>query len=562
MSTAAAPRSLRPWLALVLLVMLAIRTGDVFVWARAPFYDAQVMAISGAQDMVRVAGVTPKSVAAREGIRVGDVLRMPPRLDVRFGAMSLAPLTVFDERLQRNVTLTDSQRPRPLESYLAFLTDCIAIALALLVTLLRGTQWSGIALALFLGFFAFSDAAGSGRFLATWALIGYAALQLPFQVISGAALVGLAVTLSPPTRAGMLAWRLSLLLSAAMLAYAYYEDAITANGHTDWTLAYASSFFTIVLLAVAAAAFVTGLTASRGAARRRLLIVAAATIVGEFSATYALFGSASNYTGAVEYVSDVSNILMAIGLVYAIVVEHLFDIGFVVNRAVVFAAVSAAVVPLFIVVEWGAGKAAERIGHVESTTIEMLLILAIGLSLRPIHRGVDRAVDAVLFAKRHRAANAITRFAAEVPLMSSREHLIENVVWTLRTYARVADCDVLLRDEAGTFHSATGSGRRLDADDLIIVRLRATHAPVSRAEYPGLSDADEALPMTVRGELTGVIYCKLLENEEPYSPEEIDALRLLSRELAFTIVSLEAAEAKGLREELELLRAAQLAPAR
>lgn len=549
------PRALRPWLAVLFLIMLVIRTGDVFVWSRPPVYDAQLTPVLDAKDLSRVTAVTPKSFAERQGVRAGDTLRTPPRVDVRLYAQSLAPLRVFDERLQRDVILTDTGPKRPLESYLAFITSVIVISLGMLVLLLRGERWSGFALAAFLGFIGFSEAGDSGRFLGTWAQIGFSTLQPQFQVLSGAALVGLAVALSTPTRGGKLAWRLSLLLASAMCVFGFYEDALTTNGYVDWTQPYpVSSWFTLVLLIIAGWAFVAGLTASEGTTRRRLLIVAAATTIGQFSATYALFGTPGMYTGTVEYVSDISLLVMALGLVYAIVVERLFDIGFVVNRAVVFASVSAAVVPLFIVVEWGAGKFAERIGHVESTTIEMVLALAIGLSLRPIHRGVDRVVDALLFAKRHRAANAITRFAAEVPLISDRERLIENLVWTLRTYARVMDCDVLLRDEDGVYYSATGSGRRMDADDLIAVRLRATRAPVSRTEYPGLTDADEALPMTVRGELTGVVFCKLSETEEPYSPEEIDALRLLAREVAFTIVSLEAAEAKMLREQLASLR--------
>ena len=92
-------------------------------------------------------------------------------------------------------------------------------------------------------------------------------------------------------------------------------------------------------------------------------------------------------------------------------------------------------------------------------------------------------------------------------------------------------------------------------DDVLVLRLRDGHEPVLRSSFPGLVDADVALPMLVRGTLTGIVLVALPERAEPYSPEELHALAFVAREVAFALVALDAAEAKRLREEIAALRA-------
>ena len=80
-------------------------------------------------------------------------------------------------------------------------------------------------------------------------------------------------------------------------------------------------------------------------------------------------------------------------------------IGFVLNRAAVFTAVSLAVVGLFTLAEWALGgwlHSANRI-----TNVAVSAALSLGLSLHQIHSRVDRVVDNVFLRKRHEDQRAL-----------------------------------------------------------------------------------------------------------------------------------------------------------
>jgi len=63
-----------------------------------------------------------------------------------------------------------------------------------------------------------------------------------------------------------------------------------------------------------------------------------------------------------------------------------------------------------------------------------------------VHAWVDRVIDAVLFAARHRAANAVRRFAEEVAVFREPSALVRALLATLTAFTRVERCAVLLAD--------------------------------------------------------------------------------------------------------------------
>ena len=78
---------------------------------------------------------------------------------------------------------------------------------------------------------------------------------------------------------------------------------------------------------------------------------------------------------------------------------------------------------------------------------------------------------------------------------------------------------------------------------------------MERSSFPELDFANVAFPLLVRDSLTGLIACVLPPHAEPYSPEEMDALTMLTREVATALVALDALDAQRLRLEVEELRA-------
>ena len=220
---------------------------------------------------------------------------------------------------------------------------------------------------------------------------------------------------------------------------------------------------------------------------------------------------------------------MTAGLAYAVLVEHLFDIGFVVNRAVVFAATSAIVIFAFIAIEWVLGKTTAQLGHGQSAAIELALAIVIGLSLRPIHARVDAFAEAIIFGARHFAANALVRFAEDCGEFRTRESLIAATLNVVRVYGRTLGCAIFLANEDGDLSFVAGEGiatARLDADDVSVVRMRTMRGILKRRSFPFLTVADMAFPMLRGRALAGTMFCTLPLRAEPYSPRSATQWRV------------------------------------
>ncbi len=436
-----------------------------------------------------------------------------------------------------------------------------ALLLGMTVLLLRGKTVQGFALATFLALTGFFASTMSDPHIGAWWRPAFVAVQGPFTALTMLPLIILLGSLSVQTP---LLRRLVITGAIFCCADALYQVVgIAALGGYGLLWAFVDSpnsggILDAALLLYAILVLIAGLNTVQGADRRRLAVVGSSIIIGEFANFYNVVTTGSygsGYASWMEILDALSLLIMATGLAYAILVDQLFDIGFVVNRAVVFAMITSIVLPVFIAVEWAVERWAGAIGHVEGVTLEMALAVIIGVSLRWLHRWVDGFADEIIFASRHRSVKALHQFSREAQLIAEPRRLFDATVWTLRTFARVSDCDIMLRSDNATFQSVLHSGRRYHEDDVVVVRLRSSREPVLRAAFPGLVDADVAFPMVVRGVLTGIVLAALPARAEPYSPEEFDALAGMAREIGFSLVAADAAETKHLREENAALRA-------
>ena len=279
-----------------------------------------------------------------------------------------------------------------------------------------------------------------------------------------------------------------------------------------------------VLACLAATACTTlAVRATQGAERQRAvwaLVPAAVLIFVGFGAESAQ-GVVKSYELAwgVYYVASALNILTPIVLTYVALNRRLLDIGFVLNRAAVFAIVSTILIGAFVIVEWVANEWLSA-NHTTSAVVGMIVALALGLSIRYVHKVADRIVDQVLFRKRHEDEAAMRRFAHEAGFITDRATLLERAASTVKT-STGADASILVLDD-----SLRSS---VDENDPALVALRAWHKPVDLEEFPGSAlHGQFAFPMVARGELVGALLCGTKQDSEVYAPDEAEALQLLA----------------------------------
>jgi hypothetical protein len=220
----------------------------------------------------------------------------------------------------------------------------------------------------------------------------------------------------------------------------------------------------------------------------------------------------------VYYVASGFNIVTPMVLTYVALNRRLLDIGFVLNRAAVFAIVSTTLIGTFVIVEWIANEWLSA-NHTTGAVVGMLVALALGLSMRYIHRFADRFVDRVLFRKRYEDEAALRRFAHEAGFITDSTVLLERAESTVKA-STGANASILVLDDGRT---------SVDENDPALVALRAWHKPLDLELFPDSAlHGQFAFPMVARGELVAVMICGSKQDSEVYAPDESEALQLLA----------------------------------
>lgn len=226
-------------------------------------------------------------------------------------------------------------------------------------------------------------------------------------------------------------------------------------------------------------------------------------------------------------VANILTFAAPLGLSYALLSRRLMDVGFILNRAVVFALASAIIVAIFIVTEWALTEWIKDVSHATSIAVNVGLALFIGGSAQWLHSKVDQFVDAVFFRKRHENEKAIRTFARECAFITRPQVLLDRAVEAVKTYGQASEASILLLDKTA-----------VDPDDPAIVAMRANHQPVELHKYKTELQGEFAFPMVTRGALFGILLCGEKSDGESYAPDEFDAIETLAHNVGSALDAL------------------------
>ena len=223
-------------------------------------------------------------------------------------------------------------------------------------------------------------------------------------------------------------------------------------------------------------------------------------------------------------------VLAPIALAYTILRHRLFDIRFVISRALVFGVMTSAVIGIMALVDWGLGRwlAEWRFALVA----ELGLALLLGVSLTTIHRRIEAALNNVIFRAQVLAMRALHRFALEIDLIADPKRLVSQTFEALR--ARV-DCDyiAIYTADGSSYALATPTSGEstpslLPNDDFAVLRLRRWSEPFECDEPAHPLRGALLLPMTARAQLVGFIVCGPKRDRTRYLPDEVETLAALA----------------------------------
>jgi hypothetical protein len=199
--------------------------------------------------------------------------------------------------------------------------------------------------------------------------------------------------------------------------------------------------------------------------------------------------------------------LALVGYLYAAIRTRLVDISFVINRALVYAGITALLFGVFSVFELGLHQLA--VSDKLSWALQAIAALLLAMALSPLHRRLEHWVERIFFRRQRLAIASVRSFAAECAFIEQQSRLLETAVARLHPH-----CDaVAIYERALSGYQLRASRGRawpetVDVDDPAFVSLRARRQEV---DLHGLESAmgseSLAFPMVVGETLSGAVVC-------------------------------------------------------
>lgn len=256
---------------------------------------------------------------------------------------------------------------------------------------------------------------------------------------------------------------------------------------------------------------------------------------------------------AIHVAGNIFAFIAPLGLTYSLLSRRVLDVGFALNRATVFSAVSLTLVGAFVIVEWALSEWMDGIGHVANFAVGGALALVLGLSVRFVHGKVEQVVDNVMFRKRREDEEAIRKTAREAPYITDPATLLARAQRVLLQHADSSSVSILLDDGHGFYAT-------ISENDPALVSLRADHARVDLHALETSIDGEWAYPMVSRGRLVGALVLGPKRSQESYAPDESAAVTQLAHSIAgaLDVLSTRAPDdaLAGIRASLDTLNTA------
>lgn len=555
------------WRVLLLLVAAFVLCHDLTV----PFYTlfhkssgsigARTSAICASDGFCRVESVRPGGPMARIGVRVGDDIRFDQPMDYQ------RPVAVGEElgftlrrsaagaEVSHHVVKGEVRANRSILESLVFALPSTLTALvgALLVIGSRRR----VAATLLGGALIFTGL--SGTFAPAWAterpvyVLMSIALGLVFAG-AGPLLIAFARALRREFGGRDPAvWRTVMWSYAALsVAVQIYQTWTTLTGRVlpgvggllafSVGVTYAGPLLAALILAI-------GWRESQGPVRTRygFMLVAMLLINSQSFLGLAINLTSNDFTlrNPLYVASSVLPIAGVLVFAYALLRHRVVDLGFVVNRTLIYGVLSSGILLTFGLAEWAIEKILP-FSHETSAIIEATVALGIFLVFHRLRDVVEAVVERLLFVRWHHNEALLRTFVAEASFVRKSAVLTEAFVAELKRFSGGAECRLFVADGAERFALANGGedAATMDGDDPLVVKMRATREAVE-------TDSLLVLPMIHRAELTGFAILGLKPSGDAYRPDERTVLAWAARQIG---LDLHALQIERLQEQAVELR--------
>jgi len=241
-------------------------------------------------------------------------------------------------------------------------------------------------------------------------------------------------------------------------------------------------------------------------------------------------------------------------LAYATLRHRLFDFGFVLNRTLVYAALSFILLVAFGIAEWTAEHLVPEAWHEGGPLISVGIALALFLSFHRLRDWVEKHVERLLFNSWHKNEATLRRFIGAADHFGTAAALQKAFVDEVTRFAHGAESALYLRTgehyalQAGKL---TAAARRYSDDDRALALMRAERQPVDIGRAHSALPGALALPMLDQGALLGFVLLGRKPDGSPYRPDEIEVLGWAAQQVGFAAQAQYVRQLEGTIAELQ-----------
>jgi hypothetical protein len=259
-----------------------------------------------------------------------------------------------------------------------------------------------------------------------------------------------------------------------------------------------------------------------------------------------------------RWVTDSSAIFRIVGaflFAYAILKHRVIDIGFAVNRTLVYGAVTFTLLAAFGLAEFATKSLLPEHGAETSSIVAAATAVLLFLSFHHLHHWFEHQIERLFFHSWHVAEAQLKRFVASAGQFTSQTALCTAFADELRCFAQGADVALFLRPEGADFcleaGALPGAENRYSDHDLAFALMRGERRPIELAQVHSSLPGELAAPMLDQRGLAGFVLLGPKPDGSRFRPDQEENIGWATHQVG---LDLQALKARALDEELASLR--------
>jgi len=246
---------------------------------------------------------------------------------------------------------------------------------------------------------------------------------------------------------------------------------------------------------------------------------------------------------------------------YAVLRQRVMSIGFAVNRVMVYGAASVGMLLTFGLLEWAAHHLFAFAGREKSVLLDGAIALGIFLVFHRLRHAGETLIERLFFHAWHVKEAAFRKFVKEAAYVTRPDALLKSFTTALDRFTDGAPHALYRRAASGDYErvaaNLAGAPDAVDADEPLLVSLRASQAATHCADTETSLPGELALPSVHHGQLDGFVLLGPKPKGEVYRPDEREVLSYAAHQVGLDFRALrmeqlehEVAEARRIIEQL------------